>query len=258
MTSTHKVYESLQNGNLNNNPVTATTWWIEVGPTNRWKCFDTSNSTQTAKANSITYTLRPGQAVNSIGILNVSNATSVRIRLVDPVYGTVYDQTASFTPEPLASTWWAWFFGQKRAPSQFVTTGLPSYPNADLIVDLTGNASLAVGVIMFGQQQSFSLGVKLGARVGIQDYSRKETNEFGDTTLVVRAFAKRAVFEVLLDSAEVDPLQNYLASIRAVPCLWVGTSEFESTVVFGFYKNFDILLSYPNYADCNLELEGLT
>jgi len=40
--------------------------------------------------------------------------------------------------------------------------------------------------------------------------------------------------------------------------LWVGSGEFESTTLFGFYKNFDILISYPEHADCDLEVEGLT
>ncbi len=258
LTSTHKVYESLQASNTNHDPVTSPAWWIEVGPTNRWRVLDTSNSTQTTQASSISYTLRPGEAINTVAVLNVSNATSVRVRLIDPTYGTVFDQTADFSRVPLASSWWAWFFGQKRAPTQFVVSGLPSYPNADLVIDLVGSASLAVGVIVFGQEQRFGLTLRAGARVGIQDYSRRETNEFGDTTLVVRAYAKRAAFELVLESSQVDDLQNFLAEVRAVPCLWVGSSDYEAAVVFGFYKSFDILISYPTYADCNLEIEGLT
>lgn len=262
LTSTHKVYESLQNANVGKSPITEPTWWIEVGPTNRWKCFDTSNSTQTVSVGTsppkISYTLRTGQAITSFAVLNVANATSLRVRLVDPVYGAVYDKTVDFSALPLASSWWAWFFGQKRRPTQHVALDLPAYPNADLIVEFSGGAGLAVGVIMFGQQQRYGLGIRYGARVGIQDYSRKETNEFGDTDLVVRAFAKRANFDLFIDKEEVDPLQNYLSSVRAVPCLWVGTNDYESTVVFGFYKNFDILISYPDHADCELEIEGLT
>jgi hypothetical protein len=117
---------------------------------------------------------------------------------------------------------------------------------------------LSVGVILIGQQLTFGLGIKYGARVGIQDYSRKETNEFGDTVLVQRAFAKRANFDLFIDAAEVDLLQTTLSDIRATPCLWIGSNAFESTTIFGFYKNFDILINYPEHADCELEIEGLT
>ena len=262
LTSTHKVYESLQAGNVGKNPVTEPTWWIEVGPTNRWRVFDTSNTTQTVTDGgsppTITYTLRPGQAVNALAVLNVTNCTELRVRMADPVYGNVYNTVVSFAALPLSSSWWAWFFGQRRAPTQSVMLDLPAFPNANLTLTFTGGAELAVGVIIFGQQQRYGLGVRYGARVGIQDYSRKETNEFGDVELVRRAFAKRASFDLLIERSEVDPLQNYLASIRAVPCLWVGTNEYEATVVYGFYKNFDILISYPEHTDCELEIEGLT
>ena len=35
--STHKIYESLQAANTGNDPTTATDWWLDLGPTNRWK-----------------------------------------------------------------------------------------------------------------------------------------------------------------------------------------------------------------------------
>jgi hypothetical protein len=261
LVSTHKIYESLQAGNTNKNPLTEPAFWIEVGPTNRWAAFDGSVSTQTvtdgASPPTITYTIRPGQAINSVAVLNVTNATKLTITLTDPTFGVVYTKEVDFSFLPLSSDWYAWFFGQKRQATQDVALDLPAYPAADLKLEFEGGAGLAIGVIMFGQQQRFGLGLRYGARVGIQDYSRKETNEFGETTLVVRAFAKRANFDLFMDSAEVDPLQTYLASIRARPVLWVGSNDFESTVLFGFYKNFDILISYPEHAECSLELEGL-
>lgn len=262
LTSTHKIYESIQSGNTNKNPASERLWWVEVGPTNRWKAFDTSNTTQTVTDGgsppTIAYTLRPGQAINALAVLNVTNCTELHVQVVNPGKGNVYDKKIDFTALPLSSTWWDWFFGQRRAPTQSVMLDLPAFPSADLKLTFIGGAELAVGVIMFGQQQRYGLGIRYGARVGIQDYSRKETNEFGDTTLIRRAFAKRARFDMLIERGEVDPLQNCLAGIRAVPCLWVGTNEYEATVVYGFYRNFDILISYPEHADCELEIEGLT
>jgi hypothetical protein len=75
---------------------------------------------------------------------------------------------------------------------------------------------------------------------------------------VQRAFAKRANFDLILEKYETDQLQNFLSDIRATNVLWIGTDEYESTTVFGFYKNFDILISYPERSDCSLEIEGLT
>lgn len=254
----HKVWQGVGAGNVGNDPETSPAKWQEVGATNRWKPFDRSVSSQVKQANGISYRLKPGQAITSLGVLNITGGTSLRLRIIDPVYGTVYDKTISLARVPLSASWWAWFFGERRAPTQVLLTDLPSFPGADVLIDIAGTAELAVGVILMGQASSFSMGVRMGARVGIQDYSRKERTEFGDVMLVERAFAKRASFPMLLRAAEVDAFNDFLASVRATPCLWIGSGRYESTTVYGFYKSFDIVISYFDYSDCELELEGLT
>jgi len=259
--STHKIYESLQSANSNKNPVTQPLWWVEVGPTNRWAVFDNSVSTQTRQATNITYTLEPGVAINSLAVLNITDATQLNITVQSPSFGSpgiVYFDSIDlslFSPIP---DWYNFFFGIKQRPTQHIALDIPGYTDAVFTIELIGGSDLAVGVISIGQQQRFGRGIKLGARVGIQDYSRKETNEFGDVVLVQRAFAKRANFDLLIDKGEVDTLQNYLSVIRATPALWVGSTAYESTTLFGFYKNFEILINYPEHADCELEIEGLT
>jgi len=262
LTSTHKIYESSQGSNTNHNPETSPTWWIEVSPTNKWKCFDTSSTTQTLATGIspplISYEFAFNQAVNSVAFLNVTGCNYITIVMDDPTYGIVYNETIDLSRKQLSSDWWAWFFGLRREANQYVALDLPTYPYATISVTLEGTPGLGVGIIVVGQQNNFSLGMKYGARVGIQDYSRKETNDFGDTVFVERAFAKRATYEVMMENEELDTFQKYLTSIRATPCLWVGSNEFEATTVFGFYKNFDILLNYTNHSDCSLDIEGLT
>lgn len=261
LTSTHKVYESLKAANLNKNPQTESLWWIEVSPTNRWALFDTSVSTSTAQPNNITYVLEPGQVINTIAALNLNNATEINVTMYSAISGEleiVYAKTIDLSALPTGSDWWSWFYSARTVPTQNIQTDLPSYGDGVIKFELLGGADLSVGVLLIGQERSFGLGVQLGARVGIQDYSRKETNDFGDTILVRRAFAKRANFNLLIEKSEVDAFQLFLTEIRATPCLWIGSTEYESTTLFGFYKNFEALISYPDYADFELEIEGLT
>jgi len=261
LVSTHRIYESLQGSNTGNSPTAlGSAFWIDAGPTNRWAAFDTSVSTQTAQANNITYTLIPNEAINSIGILNITGGTEINITMVSPATGSpgiVYERTFDLSALPLTPDWWAWFYGQKSAPTQSIALDLPSYTDCEITIEILGGSDLAVGVLLIGSQQNFGLGIKYGARVGIQDYSRKETNTFGETILVQRAFAKRANFNLFINKAEVDSFQNTLSTIRAVPVLWIGSDDYEATTLFGFYKNFDILISYPDHSDCELEIEGL-
>lgn len=254
----HKVYQSASDDNVGHAPATSPDAWIEVSPTNLWKAFDLSTSTQTKRAVSISYRLKVGQAVPCVAALNLVGVSAIRVRVIDPHLGTIYDNTATMAGHLLASTWWDWFFGVRSVRKQLVLTDLPSAPDADILIELSGTDELAVGVIVLGQIRSFSLGVKSGARVGIQDYSRKEKNEFGDTVLVERAFARRASFSMLLRESEVDGMNDFLADVRAIPCLWIGSDLYDATTVYGFHKSFEIMLSYVDYADCELELEGLT
>jgi hypothetical protein len=261
LTSTHRIYESLLGSNTGNDPtlLSSPAYWIEVGPTNRWAPFDTSVSTSVRQANNITYTLQPNSAINMLAVLNIVNGGDVTVTVNRPTQSPseVYSKTISLSSAPLTSGWWSWFFGTRLQATQAIFDDIPPYSDGVFTIEITGGSDLSVGVILLGQQQLFGLGIKYGARVGIQDYSRKETNEFGETVLIKRTFAKRANVSLFLDKSEVDPLQNELSRIRATPCLWILSNEYESTTLFGFYKNFDILINYPEHADCDLEIEGL-
>ena len=256
LVTTHKVYEAVT-ANTNKQPDISTADWVVVGPTNRWAVFDGAINSQTKQATSIVYELRFPRAVRWVQVLNLTNATSIRVQGVSASDGSVYDKTISLRPLSIAPSWWQWLFGQKFAPTQAAFNDLPVNPDITLTVTITGGADLAVGTLLFGVPEYYTLGVQYGASVGIQDYSRKERTEFGDIVVVPRAFSKRANFTMMAEKAEVDAINNTMARIRATPCLWVGSSAYESMTIYGFWKSFDILIDYPDYSVFQLELEGL-
>lgn len=257
LTSTHKVYESAIAGNTGNDPA-ALLQWVEVGPTNRWALFDRSNSTQTAQSTSFYYRLQPTGAFNSLALLGVTGAQSLRVRVSHPTLGELYDRTLDLASLPAQAGWWEWFYGARKGPSLAVLLDLPGVIGAELRIDVTGTTALAAGALVFGQAKEIGIAVRQGARVGIQDYSRKETNAFGDTVLVQRAYAKRASFDLPILAELVDEAIDYLTSIRATPCLFVGSGRYESTVIYGFYKEFDVNIAYFSLSECSLQVEGLT
>jgi hypothetical protein len=254
----HKVYQSLVAANTGNAPATSPTQWVEVSATNRWKAFDDSVSTQTKRASLLSYTIQPGQAIHSVAALNLAEATSMRVRVTDPGLGVIYDKTVPLAGQLINSNWWDWFFGERTQRMQSIYTDLPAAPAATITIDITGTNGLAVGVLVLGQMRQFSLGVQMGARVGFTDYSREEENEFGDVYITERPTADRAVFPLLLEASEVDAFLAFAKSVRKKPCLWIGSDRFEAMTVFGFPKEFDVLISYYDYANCDLELRGLT
>jgi hypothetical protein len=94
--------------------------------------------------------------------------------------------------------------------------------------------------------------------VGIIDYSRRVTDDFGVTTIVERGFARRMSVQLLVPFDAADALQRRLADLRAVPALWVADDRFASLTVRGFYKEFSIDLGTAPLSYCTLTVEGLT
>lgn len=257
-TSTHKIYESLQASNTNHDPETNPTWWIEVSATNKWKMFDLSNSTATQNADTIVVTITPGKVVNSVTLLGV-NAQTVRIKMTDPTEGVVYDVTTNLNNNGNINNWYNYFFDPIVRKTTLLATDLLAYGSAaiEITITNTGNtASCATCVI--GAIKYIGEGINLGASVGIQDYSRKEKDDFGNYVLVQRSYSKRANFSMAVLNTQIDALQDLLVPLRTTPCVWIGDNNYASTVIYGFYKDFDVVINYHTVSDCNLQLEGLT
>ncbi|CAM8658672.1 hypothetical protein MCEMIEM13_01531 [Comamonadaceae bacterium] len=253
----HGIYQSLAASNVGNTPSTTPAKWVFVSATNRFKLFDLVNSSQTAKSSTMSYTVRTGTVVTAIGAVNLTSVFSIRIRVISDAYGSVYDETFDRTRRPPGSGWWNWFYSRRSEALASYYVDLPSFADAQIIVDFTGLADMAVGTLILGQVSRWGVGLAAGVSLGIRDYSRKETNEFGDVVLTRRKYANKAQFPLILNAGEVDSLHRYLASIRAMPCLWIGSGTYDSATVYGYYQDFEILISYPTVADCNLTIEGL-
>lgn len=254
----HAIYQSLAAGNLGNTPDTSPTKWVFVSATNRWKLFDQVNSSQTAQSTSMSYTVRPGGVVTAISAINLKSVNSIRVRMVSDAYGLVYDKTVTRTSLPASADWWEWFFGARTESLSTYYGDLPSFLDAAITIDFTGLTDMAVGTLLLGTTSTWGMTLVNGVSMGIRDYSKKETNEWGDIVLTKRNYSKKARFPLALEGSQVDALYAFLAGIRATPCLWLGSDQYACTVVYGYYTDFEILISYAAVSDCTLTLEGLT
>lgn len=217
------------------------TYWLEVSPTNRWKLLDTSNSTKTAKATSFYYEITPGVALDTVFVGAIVGGTSMRVRLTDGTAGVVYDQTITL-----------------GSAVQAIFTAIPSYPAAVLRLDAAGGATLAVGVLLLGDGTTYGSGIAYGARVGRKIYSVQTENEFGDMTLVPRPSARKLQVTARIANTELDAFDLAMAAIDSVPCLFILYAGYAVTTVFGIYKSYEILISYPTASDVSLDFLGFS
>lgn len=230
--------------------------WQLISATNRYKMFDGVISTQTSRTGTIAVTVTPGDIVNAVAFFGLAGNT-INVTMTDPVEGTVYNQTKSLQDNTLISDWYTYFFESVYQKTDAVFADLPSYLNAVITVTVNaGAATASCGEMVMGRQRTLGLS-NFGTSVSIQDYSRKTTDDFGNVVIEQRAFTKRADYDVTVETSRVSVVQKALADIRTTPTVFIGEEDRPETVVYGFYRSFNIIISTPTLSDCSLEVEGL-
>ena len=257
LVSTHTLYESLQNSNVGHSPDVSPTWWVPVSKTNRFRMFDQINNSVSTHATVIDTTITAGEIVNSLALLNLV-AQTIRVRMTDPIDGLVFDTTFQMQSPPSAADWWSYYFEPIYNKTDLYTT-LPSYGAAAIRVEVNqSGVPASVGVMLLGRSNLIGDGVQYGASLGIQDYSRKERNEFGDLILVERSFSKKASFRMFVPNSQRAAVNRLLTQYRAKPCLWIGIAGEEDTYIYGIYKEFAFIIEFVDNSVLTLDLEGLT
>ncbi len=253
---THRMYESLVAGNTGN-ALTDASKWLDLGPTNRWAMFDTVNSTGTTGSAGIDVSVAVTGRADGVALLGL-DAQSVQVTMTAGAFGTVYDETFSLQSNSGISSWFEYFSEEPVYLTDLVVTDMPLYTDPVIRVQITaGGGAVTCGTMVLGQIRN--IGASLyGAKSGIQDYSRKETDDFGNTTFVERAYAKRSTFKVVCENAQIDALFALLTNVRAVPCVWLGSDQYAMTWIFGWARDWAKEITYPSHSHLSIEIEGLT
>ena len=229
--------------------------WVDQGATNCMSMFDDVVGTQSTHAGSVTVTLQPGVVVNSVAVLNLVG-NSYRVTMTDPTEGVVYDRTDSLV-DGAVDNWYDWFFEEIEDRVTTVLTDLPAYATAQISITVFDVATAAIGALVLGKLTT--LGTTLyTARVGIDDYSLKERDKFGNFSVLERAFADNGDFPVLVETSRVTKIKRLLTEVRAKPVVWIAEETYEATIIYGFYKTFDITYSDDTNSNMQITLEGMT
>lgn len=170
---------------------------------------------------------------------------------------TVYEQTYSLQQDDAITSWYAYFTEEIVYQTDLVLTDLPLYTNPLVRVVITGIDTVSCGSMVLGQTRELGAAV-YGAQAGIIDYSKKETDDFGNYTIVERAFAKRNTFKLVVANTEIDSLYTMLAAYRVTPAVWIGADDYACTWIFGFYRSFGVEIAQIEKSYITLEIEGLT
>jgi hypothetical protein len=260
-TNVHRVFERLVAGAGTVAPEmdsSSPAVWMDVGPTNKWAPFDDVVGTLATGASPLKYVLSVG-FTDSLALFELGGRY-VDLVMKDGTGGVVVYQNRINLEVTDIETVFDWFFSDLDMRTDIVITDLPGqYASAELSITITSTSGDAsVGVIKPGLISDLGE-TQYGASVGIDDYSRKERDAFGNTVITKRAYSKRGSFTMMTTLGTFNRIYRTLAALRATPCVYIGTEVdgYEPLLIYGFFTSFNIDVTYPNYHLCSLDIEGL-
>lgn len=260
--SSHKIYNSLQAGNLGNTPVGGADdlFWELVGDTNRWKMFDGYVSSQTladAGSDLIATVIKATGFVDSVSVNNI-DAASIRIMQVDATVGTVYDQTTNLVSDSGITDYWEYFFSPVERVANFNATDLLLYSDCQIHVTLFDEGGQAkCGACVIGLSVDFG-DADYGLSLGIRDYSVNTEDDFGNITILKRGYRDIMSLTVMVPNTSLATFKKLLAGLRSTPAVFVGADIYgDATTVFGYYESWGKVIEYPNHTMLSLSVKGL-
>lgn len=262
LTSTHKVYESVQAGNTGHAPTDETTevpvWWLDLGYTNRWKMFDLYRNTQTAGATYIEIEVELGERVDSVALVGLAGDTATITMVSDNV--VVYSKVIALTIRQ-TSSWYDYFFESFGILPAVAAFDLPPFTNATITVRIDGALGAACGSIVFGKSEYLGQ-VELQAVSDALNFSVVERDAFGNSTLVPRKSVPKTNQTLMAAKDTTNKLILLRNDLNAKPAVWSGLDDatdgyFNALLILGYYRQFLISLEYPQHTLVQLELEEI-
>ena len=255
----HKKYEAITD-NTGKYPADNPTDWLDLGATNKWAMFDGFVSSATSQANAISVSLS-AQKIDSVCLFGLVAET---VQIVIKAGTTVLSDETINLKDAVTSSWSEYFFSEIVYQDLLIRDISALYLN--LTIDITINPLdnlAACGHCVVALKKDLGL-TMLGASASISDYSRKTTNEFGETEFIQRPFAKTLDIDLYIkhnsDAKQFDRVHKILSAVRATPLVFNAnnsTTTRDSFVTYGYYKNFDLIAKYSDLSHCSLTIEGL-
>jgi len=255
--ATHEIYESQQGSNTGNDPtIDDGTYWTRVSSTNRWKMFNDIVQEQTEQASGLEVELTPAAVTTALAAVNVDCA-DIDVVMVDPVEGTVFSQNYPMTSYSGITNWYDYFFEAIVRKNELAVIGLPPYSSATITVTFNDSGTAKVGALVIGTAATIG-DSQYGASFGIIDYSTKSVDAQGRTTITAGTYADEADIDVIIETNRFAQVKSVLTDLRTTPSVWVPDENTDGTIIYGYYREFDVILSGPVVSLCSIQIEGLT
>ncbi len=254
-------YVALQDS-TGENPETATSYWTAIGYSNRYSMFSGATTTSTIQSGDDFIVEISGENVNAISFFRLS-ASSVNITMTHPTLGEVYNREFDVRLNTLGiNDYYDYFFlpypDIEDETDTLTVLDIPPYPTATIEITITApeGEDAYLGLLTYGTIREFGT-VDYGTSFSINDYSTKETNSYGDTTIVERPYTDQLDFDITIYSTQTSFVKSLLSAYRATPITIIGNDDDTATHIYGFIDDFEVTYSDYSTSDMTLTIEGL-
>ena len=173
-----KIFKSLADNNTGNYPPENPGKWQDLGATNKWKMFDNYVTSQTVNENEIDVVVTGISGADSICLFRIY-AGRCHIKITDENDNTVIEKDISLL-QNTSSCWSDYFFGDIILRDSLKVSIPFTASSWKIEIKLYNSPTVKCGHVIIGKSKN--LGCTLfGVNAGILDYSKKETNDFGET-----------------------------------------------------------------------------
>ena len=252
------VYESASAGNLGNDPASSQEWF-RVRTSNEFAFLDLERGGRSSVVGTGRVAVRLPNHCDSVTLVDFS-ATLVAVatsRTVTDSYSNAVAVYRSSFQDFGAELPTSLFLGELA--DNAITASHVQFSVDIVSLELRSPESAELGELVVGN--AFEPGhAQYGLSTGIIDFSRKETDEYGNWQVVRRGFSKRLEMNVWVDKENYNPTLRRLFALRATPTVFVGTDliDFaEGGIAFGYYRDFSVVISYPTFTVLSIEVESL-
>lgn len=264
--STHRVYESTgAAGNAGKDPslpanqynaAGVATFWIEVGPTNKYAMFDGLITSQTAAASPLVITMTPG-AFNGFALFGI-DADSFSVTVKDAPSGNViYSEPTTPLEGSMPGDYYEYFFDRFKPLTQFIRSGIEPYGSSEITLTLNkGSGQVKLGMFAIGDLRPVGIPQR-DAKVEPQDFSYFKQDAFGNSTVKKRANATGMSISCIMDINEAGTVLDTVKEVLGIPVVVVGSEAtmYEWMTVFGLISGSMTPNPYP-YVTLSITVKG--
>jgi hypothetical protein len=249
---TYLTYQSAVAGNVGHALTDTNSWTPLKKVVNRRMMFDKVVNSQTTAANEATVVIRPGELVNTLGLLNV-NGSSVTVTQTD----SGYSQTKSLVRHDVLS-WYDWFYEEPIREGDVIFDGIPPYANSALSISVINPGdTAAIGCCILGKARTIGQ-TAWDFTGGILSYSTSSTDTFGNVTMVKRDNSKVLNFEVYVPKGYESEAYRLLSKeYTDVEIMVIGAEDYSMTFAYGFLGQWNVPVSAGGDKTAHIEFKGL-